>query len=231
MRSKGRAARLGTTPLPLVGQASPSPSFPPQANCIAPPAFAPLIFDPARGNLPSPRLLLPSETPIRIVATPTASPTEKTIPCTGVEATAYPPGWSLVAGYSGTDILYSDGPLYTLRPGDGAYEGVPTESAQGVTWTPLQPGIGYWVYFDQTTDVRFSPPPPSHQPLSSPMPAGQYIMIGNPFDTPAAVTGVDITYTYEQDVGYTATTTLQGGEGAFAYSASGGTVTLVPTSP
>jgi hypothetical protein len=52
------------------------------------------------------------------------------------------------------------------------------------------------------------------------------VMIGNPYPTTATVHGADVVYTYSPGSGYSATTSLTAGQGAWAYSAAGGEVTI-----
>jgi hypothetical protein len=181
-------------------QTTPVPTVPSVVNCIAAPS------PPPAGILAAVHL----------------------VPCTGGGAIPYPAGWSLIAAYSGTDVFYSDGALYTLNLGEAAYEPVPSHTAQGLTWTSLESGSGYWVYFDQPTDVYFPSPPPSHSPLIIQLPPSQFVLIGNPYETPAAIVGADAVYTYRQDSGYSEAAELAVGQGAFAYSLSGGFLTLSP---
>jgi len=126
-------------------------------------------------------------------------------------------------------VCHADGPLYTLQAGDTGYETVPSESSGSVTWTPLQTGVGYWVYFDQPTDVYLPGVPRFGPSLALPIEAGKYIMIGGEFPSGATVSGADAVYVYEPSRGYVQYTgALHIGQGALAYSNSGGSVTLSP---
>lgn len=52
-------------------------------------------------------------------------------------------------------------------------------------------------------------------------------MVENPFTSEATVSGADAVYTYDQAKdGYQATTLLEPGQGAWVYSATGGTATI-----
>lgn len=150
------------------------------------------------------------------------------VACTGGGAIPYPAGWNLVAGYDGVYVFRADGPLYTLQAGDSDYEAVPSESGEGLTWTPLKSGVGYWAYFSQPEAVPF-PPGPHRLTFSVTVPAGQFVMVGNPFPTGATVTGADVVYSYDPDQGYKQTTFISTGHGAWVYSAGGGTITLSST--
>jgi len=139
-------------------------------------------------------------------------------------------GWNLISG-NDTVICNAHGPLYTLQSGDTTYEPVEPQSANGVTWATLQPGLGYWAYFDQPRDA---PQTLGLQPgpaVAIPLPAGQYIMIADPFSAAATVSGADAVYVYDSFCGYVQTETLIIGRGALAYSAAGGTLTLDPSAP
>jgi len=147
----------------------------------------------------------------------------------------YTAGWNLVAGPSGTvlsepcaalpfpcppippDATTTAGPLYTHTAGDTDYRLI-------YSGTPLEGGIGYWVYFHTT--VQATLPAGSPQQITRPLPAGEPVMIGNPGNTTATVTGADAVYTYAASTGYRLTTTLQPGQGAWAFSRDGGAVTI-----
>ena len=45
------------------------------------------------------------------------------------------------------------------------------------------------------------------------------------------VSGADVVYVYDQVAGYAPTTVLQPGQGAWAYSAAGGTLTFTNLAP
>ncbi|MHB8573928.1 MAG: DUF4232 domain-containing protein [Dehalococcoidia bacterium] len=148
-------------------------------------------------------------------------------PALGGGLIPYPAGWNLLAGFPGlggaqTVAAGATGPLYTFQAGDMAYEAVPNS-------TPLVAGRGYWAYFAAPTSVRFPRLLPVAPPLSLSLPAGQFIMIGDPFATDASVSGADSVYVYDQQHGYQATIRLQAGQGAWAFSAAGATITIAMT--
>jgi hypothetical protein len=149
-------------------------------------------------------------------------------PCPDVTLTA---GWNLIAGALAHNINTNLGPFYTYQTGDQGYEAV----------TAVQDAVdtdGYWVLFDQPTPVfdfdlaryggcggpPFTSPP---EPLRAVLPPGQWVMLGNPFRA-ATVTGADVVLTYAAPQGYQTTQALGPGQGAWAYAAAGGTVTLTP---
>ena len=88
----------------------------------------------------------------------------------------------------------------------------------------LASGVGYWAYFSASDDhaaVRDGQAGFSSQ-------RGTYIMIGNPTFTPAVVRGADVVYVYDAVSGtYRQSDTLQPGQGAWAYSASSATVSIL----
>jgi plastocyanin len=132
---------------------------------------------------------------------------------------SYSAGWNLVAGPAGTTIAGTSGPLYTLRGGDTSYETV----ASGA---PLSAGAGYWAYFNATTTM--SVPATGTQSMSVQLPAGQFVMVGDPGGTPVTVTGADTVLTYDAANGYQPVTKLNPGQGAWAFSANGGTLAMSP---
>lgn len=126
-------------------------------------------------------------------------------------------GWQIVAGPAGTTVSGNNGPLYTYRAGDTAYETVPSGGA-------LSAGQGYWAYFN--TAGTESLPSTSALPAGTPLPANQWIMVGNPTNSSVAVIGADSLLTYNTTQGYVQTTTLMAGQGAWAFSFRGGTLTM-----
>jgi len=67
---------------------------------------------------------------------------------------------------------------------------------------------------------------PQQQPVTVSVPAGSFVMIGNPYPTTATVRGADVVYTYTPGSGYAATTSLPAGQGAWVYSAGGGEIRI-----
>ncbi|MHB8575287.1 MAG: S8 family serine peptidase, partial [Dehalococcoidia bacterium] len=128
-------------------------------------------------------------------------------------------GWNLVAGIVGAPAEQVAAPIYTLQPGDSSYEVIPA----GV---PSEAVAGYWVFVPSDTTVSV---PSSQSPdVSLSVPAGHFVLVGNSDTTRAVtVTGADAVYTFDPAAGsYALTVTLAPGQGAWAYSAAGGVVTL-----
>lgn len=158
-------------------------------------------------------------------AAPAAAPVPSPAPTTAVAApsqaagvqVSYAAGWNLVAGSAGAILAQDDGPLYSLRSGDTDYEVL----ASG---TPLIAGTGYWAFFDTPTSETL--PAGNPQPAVLQLPAGQFVMIGNPGTVPTTVSGADAVFTYDPVKGYQSTTMLQPGQGAWAFSAAGAQIML-----
>ena len=131
----------------------------------------------------------------------------------------YSSGWNLVSGPAGTTISGTNGSLYTLRAGDASYETVASGS-------PLAAGAGYWAYFNASTSMPI--PAAAAQPMTLQLPAGQFVMVGDPGGTPVTVTGADTVLTYDATNGYQPVTKLNPGQGAWAFSANGGTLSISP---
>lgn len=134
-------------------------------------------------------------------------------PGQGVTVT-FEPGWNLIAAATGATIPGPLGTLYTFQAGDTGYEAVQNP----------QPGLGYWAFFSSATTMTI--PSGSPQTVTKTLPAGQYIMVGNPGSRPATVSGADVVYVYDPGAGYQQTTILQPGQGAWVLSNRGGTVTI-----
>jgi len=151
----------------------------------------------------------------------------------------YQAGWNLIAGTEGTEIIGVDGPLYTTHAGSSGYvrasAGTVLGAGQRLSDAP-QAGVGYWGYFPHPTTISLTSAVPRLNPGAMRtverflvvLPAGEWIMVGNPYSLPVTATGADVLYAYTPDQGYAATTTLQPGRGAFAYSATGATLTVCP---
>lgn len=137
---------------------------------------------------------------------------------------SYPAGWNLVAGPEGTVFAGAVGPLYTLQAGDAAYR-------TSLPATPVRGGNGYWAYFPQVTAIRLAGT--ARLPQSIQLPAGQYVLIGNPANEPVSVsTGADLLLSYDPvGHGYVSTTVLLPGQGAWAYSIDGVALTLSSLTP
>jgi hypothetical protein len=147
-------------------------------------------------------------------ASGTASITE---PSSGL-AISYPTGWSIVAGPAGTVVSGNMGSLYTFQANNTAYQ-IVTNGAS------LQAGQGYWAYFPAAANSSI--PQSGPQTLTATLPAGQYVMIGNPGGAPATVTGADSVVIFDPSAnGYVPASTLAPGQGAWAISINGGTATI-----
>ncbi|MGI8551955.1 MAG: hypothetical protein ACR2PL_14390 [Dehalococcoidia bacterium] len=133
----------------------------------------------------------------------------------------YPAGWNIIGGPAGLMLpAIASGP-FAFPPGATAYV-VPAAGQM------LQAGLGYWVLFNAQTPVSL--PLVAGQPVTVQLPAGQYVLIGNPNDTAATVTGADSVLVYDPIAGaYQQTSTLAPGQGAWAISSAGGLATISPT--
>jgi hypothetical protein len=126
------------------------------------------------------------------------------------------PGWNLVAGSDGTTLPVD---AFLWRPALNSYDVVPAGS-------PLRAGQGYWAF--ATSAAQFALASNAAITASVNAPAGQWVMVGNPTQgTSAVVQGADALFTWDPAAQrYTAATLLQPGQGAWALSYAGGTITL-----
>lgn len=134
-----------------------------------------------------------------------------------VSSVSYHAGWNLAGAPDGTRYAGADGPIYTLQPGDAAYEAFPAG-------TPAVAGAGYWVYFGggRTLDL-----PDGQGFVTVQLPPGQWVLIGNPSGLRTApVAGADAVFTYDAGRGYRAVSSLLPGQGALAYSQDGALLTI-----
>jgi hypothetical protein len=130
----------------------------------------------------------------------------------------YKAGWNIVAAPGGQTITGASDPMYTWQAGDTAYETI-------TAGTPVRAGVGYWAYF--TSDTNVSIPLTTSGTVSVPLPPGIAILIGNPGSTDAALSGADSVSVFDPTTNnYTTVTTLKPGQGGWAMSAAGGSVTI-----
>jgi IPT/TIG domain len=136
-------------------------------------------------------------------------------PVTGLPI-PYFAGWNIVGGPTGTIVSGNMGPLYTWQAGFTAYQVLPSGS-------PLTQPLGYWAFFPVPTSSAI----PVGVPLTLTvgLPPGQWIMIGNPGNTPATVTRADVVYIWD-GVQYQVATSLNPGQGGWAISVVGSAVTI-----
>jgi PKD repeat protein len=139
------------------------------------------------------------------------------------QSVTYQVGWNLASGPAGTTFAQADGPLYTYQAGDTSYETV-------ANTTPAAAGHGYWAYFTAPTTMSLAGGSAT-LPMSITLPAGQYVMVGNPSTTQTVtVSGAEVVYTFNTASNSyspaSGTATLAPGQGAWVYSSAGGTVTL-----
>jgi hypothetical protein len=129
----------------------------------------------------------------------------------------YHAGWNLSGAPEGTRYAGADGFLYTLQPGDDGYE-------QLSAGTAATAGFGYWVYFPVARTVLMTD---GSSYTSTALPAGQWVTIGNPsgFRT-LPVSGADAIFTWDPGRGYRSVASLLPGQGAWAFSAGGGLLTI-----
>jgi hypothetical protein len=118
----------------------------------------------------------------------------------------------------GTSVTGAIGNEYTYQSGDSDYETL----APG---QPMQVGEGYWAYYSSAATGTL--PAVGAQTFSVFLPAGQWVMLGNPGSTPATVTGADNLVVYDPSGNtYVPATTLAPGQGGWAISLNGAAVTV-----
>ena len=112
----------------------------------------------------------------------------------------------------------ANGPMYTWQLGDTVYQTI----ANG---TAVKAGVGYWAYF--TSDSTNTVPLTTSGTINVQLPAGVPILIGNPGSTDAALSGADSVSAFDPTSNnYNAVTTLKPGQGGWAISSAGGSVTI-----
>ncbi len=117
----------------------------------------------------------------------TTAPVITTSLAAGGAQVTFTPGCRLLTGPTGTIVTGSSGPLYAFGPGSTTYSILPPGS-------PLQAGVGYWAYFTAPTPASLAFATSGESTAT--LPPGQFVMIGNPDDTVATVTGADALFTW-----------------------------------
>jgi hypothetical protein len=163
-----------------------------------------------------PASTLPASTTPAVSTSPT-NPSTGALPGAGVSV-SIPSGWAMVSGPAGTVVTGNNGPLLTYQGGDTAYESIPNGS-------PLVAGESYWAYFPSSVTNTIALAPGKSTTVQ--LPANRVVMIGNPGSGTATVTGADYVAVYNSATGqYQQSTTIGPGQGAWAWSANGGTATI-----
>jgi len=135
-------------------------------------------------------------------------------------AVQYPAGWNLISGPEGSHVSGASGPIYSLQPGDAAYEAFPPHPA-------LKRGWGYWAYFPNGGSLNDAAGATAYAVT---LEAGKYVMLGDPSATgDATVSGADQVLTYSPAGGYQSGSVIPAGQGAFVLGT--GTVSLSAPAP
>ena len=157
---------------------------------------------------------------------PSPSPTPEPPPPGAFVDVCYPPGWNLVGGPAGFPV-----PLWIWDPVAAQYHEHAPGPQAGFAGGPSGEtnGHGAWAYFSQTTSVTFFFAVPFADPVSVSLTAGQWQQIGDPFPADNALAcGSATVFVYDSTTGaYIQNNVLGLGQGAWAFSPAGGSITLV----
>ena len=163
---------------------------------------------------------VPTATPTRAPA-PSATPSPTPTATPGCATVTYAAGWNLAGGPDSTLLAGASGSLFTFQARDTNYESLSV-------FAGLSAGTGYWVFFFSPTTVTL--PCVTSTTLLVTLPANHFIMVGDPFDRPATVSGAQMVDTFNPATNSytsaTGTVTLQPGQGAWVFSSTGGTLTI-----
>jgi hypothetical protein len=133
----------------------------------------------------------------------------------------YPPGWNIVAGPDGSRLRGAFGPIYTLRPGDTAYEVL-------ANTTPLRGGWGYWAYFPDGGEIDLGIGADTQVSLTT----NQLTLVGNPYDDgDASINGVLLLYAYAPESGYAHVSSLPVGSGGWGIGRTSFSINLAAPVP
>ena len=190
-----------------------------EATAAAPVGFIPQPV-PVVSPTPTPT---PSSTPAP-TRTPGATPSPTPTATPGCATVSYAAGYNLVAGPAGTVLSGALGSLFSFQASDTTYETLPVSMA-------LMPPEGYWAFFGSATTVSL--PCVTGTSVTVTLPANHFIMVGNPFDRAATVSGAQVVDTFNPTTSAyttsTGTVTLGTGQGAWVFSSAGGTLTITST--
>jgi plastocyanin len=144
-------------------------------------------------------------------------------PAAGQHLAQYSTGFNLIGVPAGTSLTGTTA-VYALNDAGDGYDPVGSDAA-------IQSGKGYWAYFAGNASLML--PAGSNAPVTLTAPAGRWLMIGNPSGTLfATVSGADALFTFDPVAGqYVPATSLKPGQGAWAFSTKGGTITISPMQP
>lgn len=152
-----------------------------------------------------------------------AAPALLALPSAGIARAApaasvvFHAGWSIVAGPTGTRFAGASGPLYALGPEDDDYVVLPAG-------TPSVAGAGYWAYFPTGRTLALAA---GDDYRAIAVPAQKWVLIGNPSGAlTLPVIGADAVFTFDPLLGSRYTGQLLPGQGAWAISLAGGTMSL-----
>ncbi|HZQ34854.1 MAG TPA: hypothetical protein VFD32_02900 [Dehalococcoidia bacterium] len=137
-----------------------------------------------------------------------------------MRSVAFHAGWNLIGVPTGTTVGGSASALYTYGSERDGYVLLDSN-------TPLQAGVGYWAYFDKDTSIAVRID--SVEFPAVPLPAGEWVLIGNPLGVRVEVAGQDVLYVFDpttQRYFLQFASILEPGSGAWAYSADGGILTF-----
>lgn len=147
----------------------------------------------------------------------------------GAPTVTYQPGWNLIGVPSGTRLPVD---AYAWDAAQQAYNPMPAGQ-------PLEGGVGYWAFFTSVTPVALAAGGAATTATGATIttvaaasvavtaPPGAWVMVGNPGTAVAHVSGADAVFIWDARAGqYLASTTLQPGQGAWAISFAGGTITV-----
>ena len=177
----------------------------------------------------------PSTNTAYVVSGPTGGPSTLSVIDAGAAPVSptgpyaiYTAGWNLIGGPAGTVETGALGALYNLPANNPSYPNYQTITPPTA---PLSAAEGAWAYFPTQTTVAL--PTVAAQTVAVPLPAGHWVMVGDPTGQTVTLSGADATWLYNAAnpaSPWTITTTLNPGQGAFMYSQNGGTLTITPAS-
>jgi hypothetical protein len=138
---------------------------------------------------------------------------------------ALAPGWNLIALPPGARFEVEPRTLLTSGADGSTYQ--PLDPGQGAS-----PGHGYWVFVEAPSLLSMVRPLGDGVTVSVTAAPGEWVLIGDTTGLyPAMVTGADAIYTYDPQRGYEMHQLLFPGQGAWAISLNGGTITVGSGSP
>jgi hypothetical protein len=144
-------------------------------------------------------------------------------------------------GSAGTRAIVAGWNLVSIPPAatfSVAPQTVLSLQGDGTAYAPFNPGDvpsegrGYWAFLNQPSTLSMPAPLNDGVTVTLAVSPGEWVLIGDTTGFyPGFVSGADAVYTYDPETGYRQQSVLFPGQGAWAMSLQGGTISIGSGSP